>query len=129
MYLLRDFLIVGCGSFFGGGCRFLVSKASAAMFATSFPFGTFIVNIFGCFLIGFLSGLPYANFGVSPQAKLLLTTGFCGGFTTFSTFMNENLSLLSGGNNLFFFLYLVGSFALGLLCVWGGMAAAKIVAM
>ncbi len=125
MYLFRDFLIVGFGSFFGGGCRFLVSKAAAAMVATSFPLGTFIVNLLGCFLIGFFSGLPFPNFGLPPQTKLLLTTGFCGGFTTFSTFMNENLSLLSGGNNLYFFLYLVGSFALGLLFVWGGMAAAR----
>ncbi len=129
MYLFRDFLIVGCGSFLGGGCRFLVSKAATVWFTTSFPFGTFIVNLLGCFLIGFFSGLPYANFGLSPQAKLLLTTGFCGGFTTFSTFMNENLSLLSGGNNLYFFLYLVGSFALGLLCVWGGTVLAKLVAI
>lgn len=127
MYLFRDLLIVGCGSFFGGGCRYLVSKVATAMCAASFPFGTFIVNLLGCFLIGFFSGLPYANFGLSPQAKLLLTTGFCGGFTTFSTFMNENLTLLNGGNNLYFFLYLVGSFALGLLFVWGGMAAAKFV--
>lgn len=127
MYLFRDFLIVGCGSFFGGGCRYLVSKVATAMCAASFPFGTFIVNLLGCFLIGFFSGLPYANFGLSPQAKLLLTTGFCGGFTTFSTFMNENLTLLNGSNYLYFFLYLVGSFALGLLFVWGGMAAAKFV--
>lgn len=91
MNILRDFLIVGCGSFLGGGSRFLVSKLVGGLFATSFPVATFIVNLLGCLLIGFVSSLPSTLSWLSLQARLLLTTGFCGGLTTFSTFMNENL--------------------------------------
>ena len=88
MNILRDFLIVGCGSFLGGGSRFLVSKLVGGLFATSFPVATFIVNLLGCLLIGFVSSLPSTLSWLSPQARLLLTTGFCGGLTTLSTFMN-----------------------------------------
>lgn len=126
MNILRDFLIVGAGSFFGGGTRFLVSKAATVLCATAFPWGTFVVNVLGCLIIGFFSALPMGGW-LSPQAKLFLTTGFCGGFTTFSTFMNENSSLIGNGNYPVFFLYLVGSFAAGLLCVWAGNALAKCV--
>lgn len=129
MNILRDFFIVGCGSFLGGGSRFLVSRLVGAIWASSFPMATFIVNLLGCLLIGFVSSLPSTLSWLSPQARLLLTTGFCGGLTTFSTFMNENLSLANDQNYLCLFVYLVGSFALGLLFVWAGVALAKIIAM
>lgn len=129
MNILRDFLIVGCGSFLGGGSRFLVSKLVGGLFATSFPVATFIVNLLGCLLIGFVSSLPSTLSWLSPQARLLLTTGFCGGLTTFSTFMNENLSLANDQIYLCLFAYLVGSFALGLIFVLAGGALAKAVAM
>lgn len=126
--MLKDFLIVGAGSFLGGGTRYLVSKMAGAIALSSFPLGTFSVNVVGCLLIGFFSGLPTSGAWMSPQTKLFLTTGLCGGFTTFSTFMNENASLAEGHNYAILFLYLVGSFALGLICVWGGHAMAKMVA-
>lgn len=129
MNILRDFLIVGCGSFLGGGSRFLVSKLVGGLFATSFPVATFIVNLLGCLLIGFVSNIPSTLSWLSPQARLFLTTGFCGGLTTFSTFMNENLSLANDQTYLCLFAYLVGSFALGLIFVWAGGALAKAVAM
>lgn len=129
MNILRDFLIVGCGSFLGGGSRFLVSKLVGGLFATSFPVATFIVNLLGCLLLGFVSNIPSTLSWLSPQARLFLTTGFCGGLTTFSTFMNENLSLANDQNYLCLFAYLVGSFALGLIFVWAGGALAKAVAM
>ena len=129
MNILRDFLIVGCGSFLGGGSRFLVSKLVGGLFATSFPVATFIVNLLGCLLIGFVSNIPSTLSWLSPQARLFLTTGFCGGLTTFSTFMTETLSLANDQNYLCLFAYLVGSFALGLIFVWAGGALAKAVAM
>ena len=129
---MREVFLVSLGSFFGGGLRFLISKVTGLLVATPFPAGTFVVNILGCLLIGFFSGLPQANgtfWGLRPDTRLLLTTGLCGGFTTFSTFMNENLSLANDQNYLCLFAYLVGSFALGLIFVWAGGALAKAVAM
>lgn len=127
MEILKGFIIAGAGSFVGGGLRFLVARATGALFGGVFPMGTFVVNILGCLIIGFVSGLPAANY-LSPQTRLLLTTGFCGGFTTFSTFMNENANFLSAGNYLTTSIYIVLSLAAGLLCVWAGNALAKIVA-
>lgn len=87
---MKEVLIVSIGSFFGGGMRYWISKMVQSCTVIAFPFGTMAVNVAGCLIIGFLSGLNWREGGwMSPSAKLLLTTGFCGGFTTFSTFMNE----------------------------------------
>lgn len=124
--MFKDFLIVGFGSFFGGGLRFLVSKGMAAVMTTPFPMGTFTVNVLGCLLIGFFSSLPVTGGWMSPSAKLLLTTGFCGGFTTFSTFMGENSALMKGDHFASMILYLFGSLAIGLLAVLAGHALGKL---
>lgn len=113
---MRELLLVCIGSFFGGGARYLVSKAVQACVAVSFPWGTMAVNIIGCFLIGLLSGLSLSE-NISPTTKLILVTGFCGGFTTFSTFMNENLLLQREEALLSAVLYTMLSLALGLLAV------------
>lgn len=86
---MKEVLIVSIGSFFGGGMRYWISKLVQSCTVIAFPFGTMAVNVAGCLIIGFL-GIELAGRGwMSPSAKLLLTMGFCGGFTTFSTFMNE----------------------------------------
>lgn len=125
--MLRDFLLVGMGSFLGGGSRFIVSKVIQAWAPLSFPLGTFAVNILGCLIIGFLSGLHWPGGWMSPSMKLVLTTGFCGGFTTFSTFMNESTALMRDGNYLYFALYIGLSVALGLIAVVAGNACAKMI--
>lgn len=116
---MKELLIVSLGSFFGGGMRFLVSKLAQQCLAPAFPLGTFLVNVTGCLVIGFVSTLPIGG-GMSPQTKLFLTTGFCGGFTTFSTFMNESLRLMEDGRFPIMALYILGSLAAGLLAVWAG---------
>lgn len=123
--MLKEFFIVGIGSFFGGGTRYLVSKAMTSLTATAFPLGTFTVNVVGCLLIGFFSGLDLTGNIMPPQTKLILTTGFCGGFTTFSTFMNESSSLIKDGNYTCMLLYIFGSLLLGLIAVGGGHWLAK----
>ena len=75
---MKEILLVCIGSFFGGGARFLVSKALQSFVALSLPWGTMVVNVLGCFLIGLLSGWAL-NEQLSPTAKLVLVTGFCGG--------------------------------------------------
>ena len=113
---MKELLLVCIGSFFGGGARYLVGKVVQSLVAVSFPWGTMAVNVVGCFLIGLLSGLSIGGH-VSPTTKLVLVTGFCGGFTTFSTFMNENLLLGRDGAMLSAVLYTLQSLALGLVAV------------
>lgn len=116
---MKDLLLVCMGSFFGGGARYLVSKVFQSSVASTFPWHTLIVNVVGCFLIGLLSGSSVGS-QLSPPTKLVLVTGFCGGFTTFSTFMNENLLLGRDGSMLTPILYTFLSLALGLVAVIAG---------
>lgn len=126
---MKEILIVSIGSFFGGGMRYWISKLVQSCTVIAFPFGTMAVNVAGCLIIGFLSGLNWREGGwMSPSAKLLLTTGFCGGFTTFSTFMNEGAGLMKEENYLYMMLYLSGSLALGLITVLAGHYLAKMIA-
>ena len=123
---MKEVLIVSIGSFFGGGLRYWISKMVQSCSLIAFPFGTMTVNVLGCFIIGFLSGISWNGGGwMNPSTKLLLTTGFCGGFTTFSTFMNENLTLANGSQMLTALLYTAASLLLGAIAVWGGYALAR----
>jgi CrcB protein len=110
--MLRNILLVAIGGAIGSVCRYLLSGINVA----SWPWGTFAVNILGSLFIGLLVGLVSKGI-VSPEIKLLLVTGFCGGFTTFSTFMNENLLLGRDGAMLSAVLYTLASLALGLIAV------------
>ena len=86
---------------------------------STYPFGTFTVNIIGCFIIGLVMGLS-ERFNVSSEWRLLLVTGFCGGFTTFSAFSIETLALLRDAQYLPAFLYIAGSVIIGLLAAFFG---------
>ncbi|WP_262706737.1 fluoride efflux transporter CrcB [Kaistella carnis] len=88
----------------------------------SFPMGTFVVNIIGCFLIGVLTSYFLK---VDNYLKFLLITGFCGGFTTFSTFSAENFSLWQNGNYPVLLLYVLLSIIVGLIAVYLGLQVAK----
>ena len=122
---MKDLLLVCIGSFWGGGARYLVGKIVLSLMPISFPWGTMIVNVIGCFLIGLLSGLSFGG-RISSSAKLILVTGFCGGFTTFSTFMNENFLLERDGAIISAILYTLASFALGLIAVILGYQIVKL---
>lgn len=117
---MKDVLLVFVGSGLGGSLRYLVSKLLTALVATPFPLGTFAVNVLGCLIIGYVSAIPAGHGWLSPSARLLLTTGFCGGFTTFSTFMKEGDSLLAAHMPLLSAAYLAASIALGMVAVWAG---------
>lgn len=125
---MKEVILVSVGSFFGGGLRYLMSKLVQSSTLIAFPFGTLAVNVLGCLVIGFLSGLNWNGNGLmSPSTKLLLSTGFCGGFTTFSTFMSESSSLMKDGQYTGMAIYLIGSLTLGLIAVLAGQQLAKFV--
>lgn len=96
---MPDILIVFIGGGLGSISRYLISQLVNTHFNTNFPLGTFTVNIVGCFLIGVIMALS-EKFNLSNAWVLLLSTGFCGGFTTFSTFSYENNLLLRSGDYL-----------------------------
>ncbi|MUH37858.1 fluoride efflux transporter CrcB [Zobellia amurskyensis] len=114
--------------FFGGGIgsilRYLVSKSLNNHFQHFF-LGTFLVNIIGCLLIGLVLGLSLKTNYLSPNQTLLLATGFCGGFTTFSTFAFEKHSLLTSGELVHFSIYLIASIVVGIAAVSFGLWLSK----
>lgn len=122
--MLKSLLIVGSGSFVGGALRYLVSSLMKSPSA-AFPWGTLTVNLLGCFLIGLLYG-AFTRFSTADSPWcLLLTTGICGGFTTFSTFANESLRMLQSGNHAAFALYVTVSVVVGIAMTWVGYLIVK----
>src|SRR5436305_1903512 len=111
---MNNILLVGAGSFIGGICRYLMAQAVQLRFFTVFPYGTLSVNITGCFIIGVIYGMT-EKFHLAPEWRLLLATGICGGFTTFSAFSFETISLLKDGQMLYGFVYIGSSIIAGLL--------------
>jgi len=125
--MIKQIALVALGGSVGSVLRYLASLWVTKQFPCTFPLGTFIVNVTGCFIIGFLLGLSIFQNLQNNELKLLLTVGFCGGYTTFSTFSSESLRLLESGNYWTFGLYITGSIVLGLMAVWGGNMLAKVV--
>ena len=117
----RTLILVGIGGLFGSVLRYLVAIFFARQAASTFPYGTFVVNLAGCFFIGVVFALSEKGNLISPEWRILLTTGFCGGFTTFSTFSYESLRLIQDGEILFVSAYIAGSVIIGLAATYLGM--------
>src|SRR5437868_2718215 len=96
---------VAVGSVIGGVSRFLLQQYIQRRVESTFPYGTLAVNLLGCFVIGIVVGLADRGNLMSPQARIFWATGICGGFTTFSSFINENHSMLLDGELLNTFVY------------------------
>lgn len=124
--MIRTLLLIGTGGFIGSILRFLASRFFQNNIQSTFPLGTFFVNISGCFLIGLIYGLSERSNLFSPGWKMFLTVGFCGGFTTFSTFANENLSLIRNGDFFHFIIYTGLSVFLGIMATFFGVLLTKI---
>jgi CrcB protein len=124
--MIKTLLLVGTGGFLGSVSRFLASKMMQNYLPSAFPWGTFTVNIAGCFLIGLIYGFSEKSSLLTAGWKMFLAVGFCGGFTTFSTFANENLALLRDGDFFYFFLYTVSSVVLGITATFLGVLITKL---
>jgi len=117
-------LLVFLGGGFGSALRYMVGKLFQDTFET-FPIGTLIVNVVGSLLIGFFLGFDLKNGGLSETQTLVLVTGFCGGFTTFSAFAMENQMFLKSGDYIQFISYTLGSIILGIAAVVLGLIISK----
>ena len=113
--MIKQIFFVGLGSALGGILRFLVSKGFAQLAITNFPIATLLINFVGSFLIGLFYAMNVKQPGINSNLLLFLTTGICGGFTTFSTFSYENLQFLKSGQPLQGLIYILASIILGIL--------------
>ena len=125
--MFRSIIIVGLGGFIGTVARYLTSRYFPENIASVFPWSTFTINILGSLLIGIFYGISEKGDFMSPDVRLFLTVGICGGFTTFSTFSNDAFLLLRQDEWLRFAFYTSMSFFLGLLAVYFGRIIIKLV--
>lgn len=116
--MLKQLLWVALGGGLGTAARYAIQKSILLKWNPGSPWGTFIVNISGCFLIGILWALSLKSNLFSDSMKLFLMTGVCGGYTTFSAFSLENISLLKEGKFSLFLIYSFGSLLLGFLATY-----------
>lgn len=113
---MKQLLFVFIGGGAGSVLRYLAGKCISSVI---FPWGTFVVNIAGCFLIGLFGAWIIRN-NLSQDIRLLLVVGLCGGFTTFSTFSNEALTLMKSGQTLLCLAYIICSITAGLVATYIG---------
>lgn len=121
---MRDLFFVAAGGALGASLRHLASRAALHLLPTSFPWGTSLINVSGCLLMGVVAGLVSAG-GFSPSTRLFLATGVLGGYTTFSAFGLETQRLLSEGRVGTALAYVVGQVLVGVLSVYVGLATAR----
>ena len=124
--MLRTLFLVALGGGIGSVFRYLTSVVIQKYYHAVFPFATFLTNILGCLLIGIIVGLLDKNQLSHSNIKWFFITGFCGGYTTFSAFGYENISLLQNNQTGTAFLYIFASIISGLAAVWLGLFLSKL---
>lgn len=122
---MKSFLLVFLGGGIGSSCRFLISNIINNSFKSFHYLGTFSVNVIGCIIVGIVMGFLQKENNFNQNYLLLFSSGFCGGFTTFSAFANENLDLIKNGNFSLFFLYVISSVVFGIAAAYLGYLIVK----
>ena len=115
---MKAFLLVSIGGFFGSGIRYLIAGIYPQ--AKGFPTGTLLVNIIASLVLGLIMGMDLYRENISREIRLLLATGFCGGFSTYSTFAYESLRLLQNNEYFLFFLNIILNTVLTIAVTFGG---------
>jgi fluoride exporter len=119
---MKEYLLVGIGGMFGSIARFISSSYFLHTIPNArFPWGTFFVNILGCLLIGLIVGIIERFTQFNSEIRLLCITGFLGGFTTFSAFGIETLTLMREGSLVLALIYALSSLVLGISCAYVGL--------
>ncbi|MBW4538943.1 MAG: fluoride efflux transporter CrcB [Myxacorys chilensis ATA2-1-KO14] len=120
-------LAVAIGAIFGALSRFYITEFAKAIFGKDLGFyGTFLINVSGCFLIAYILTLAFENIrSISPELRLMTTTGFCGAYTTFSTYGLESKGFLDKGDITMLLIYWVGSAIVGMIGVQMGVFLAR----
>ncbi len=121
---MKNLLLVFLGGGIGSSLRYWIGLYLNS-YKSGIPYGTFAANIIGSLIIGLFLGLVAKNDTISDSMVILIAVGFCGGFTTFSTFAYENHVFLKSGDFMSFALYAIGSFIVGFAAVFFGMWAVK----
>ena len=122
-----DTLVIGFSGALGALARYILSQWAKDWNHTPYPLGTFMINITGSFFIGLIMTLAIEKFVISPKWRLAITSGFLGGFTTFSTFAYETIQLINNGRFGLAMLYAIASIAFGLIGAWVGISLARLV--
>lgn len=121
-----NILLVAIGGAIGSVCRYLVTSAVLRAFGTLFPAGTFIVNAIGCLVFGAIVGAAQERLTLTPEARVLLLAGVLGGFTTFSSYMNESVVLVREGQFLWAGLNLGGQVVVGFVAFWAAFSVTSL---
>ena len=122
---LMKYLMVGLGGFLGSVLRFWLGSFIGGRLGARFPYGTFVINVTGSFLIGMIVTVLAAKAHWSPNWRYLILIGFIGGYTTFSTFEFETLRLAQDGQMLMAILNVTLSVVVGFVGVWAGAIAGR----
>ena len=122
--MIKNILLVFIGGGLGSVCRYIISDINYFK-KFAFPYPTLLTNLLGCFLIGLALGWSIKNSNIDSSLFILFTVGFCGGFTTFSTFSQESLTLINNNQLSHLFFYLFSSISIGIFSVFLGLKLSK----
>lgn len=124
---MQKYIFIAIGGALGSMARYWVGATVAGRLGTKFPYGTFVINITACLIIGFSLTLLSKRAELNPAWRFLIPVGFIGAYSTFSTYEWETLSTIRSGAFLMALLYAISSLVLGLIAVWGGSVLAEVI--